>query len=217
MKQSKPKTLGCTPSKLDGTEHIYDIPDTLELPEEYDFRKYLSKILDQGSQPICVPCSLSTWINWRVNLEDGSTKDNGVSLAQIFNNAGGSSDGMTYKDALSYLRHKGVYTKTAGNIKIKEYAMIKNIVSLKDAIIANGPCFGALPVYDDTGYEKFWDKKRGYLKGGHAVAVVGWTKEGFVIRNSWGTSFGKKGYTILPYNEFGTLLELSALSAVSYA
>lgn len=206
-REKKIKTLGCAPSKLNGTEYIYNAPESLDLPEVYDYREFLSKILDQGSDPICVPCSLSTWINWRINMVDGGKKDNKVNLKQIFKNAGGASDGMTYKDALSYLRHNGVST-SAGNVTIAEYAMIKNIVSLKDAIITNGPCFAALPVYDDSGYEKFWDKSRGYLKGGHAIAVVGWTDEGFIIRNSWGTSFGEKGYTILPYKQFGSFLEL---------
>jgi C1A family cysteine protease len=30
--------------------------------------------------------------------------------------------------------------------------------------------------------------------GGHAVCIVGYTKEHFIIRNSWGTSWGDKGF-----------------------
>lgn len=205
--RKKIRALGCAPSKLDGTEYIYNAPETLEVPEEYDYREFMSKVLDQGSDPICVPCSLSTWLNWRINMNDGSKDDHKVNLKQIFKNAGGSSEGMTFKAALSFLRHSGVSTNI-GEMKIGEYAMIKNIVSLKDAIITNGPCFGALPVYDDSGYSQFWDKSRGYLKGGHAIAIVGWTREGFVIRNSWGTSFGEKGYVIIPFKQFSSFLEL---------
>mgnify|MGYP002855757876 CR=1 FL=1 len=206
-REKKNKALGCAPSKLDGSEYIYNAPETLGIPEEYDYREFMSKILDQGNDPICVPCSLSTWVNWRINMNDGSKTDHKVNLKQIFKGAGGNAGGMTFKAALSFLRHKGVETNV-GDIKIGEYALIKNIVSLKDAIITNGPCFGALPVYDDSGYDKFWDRTRGYLKGGHAIAIVGWTKDGFIIRNSWGTSFGEKGYVVISFKQFSTFLEL---------
>ena len=31
-------------------------------------------------------------------------------------------------------------------------------------------------------------------RGGHAVALVGYTKDRFIVRNSWGLSWGDKGY-----------------------
>ena len=30
--------------------------------------------------------------------------------------------------------------------------------------------------------------------GGHAVALVGYTSEHFIVRNSWGTGWGDQGY-----------------------
>jgi len=38
------------------------------------------------------------------------------------------------------------------------------------------------------------------LLGGHAVACVGYNDNYFICRNSWGTSWGDKGYFYLPYN-----------------
>jgi C1A family cysteine protease len=37
--------------------------------------------------------------------------------------------------------------------------------------------------------------------GGHAVLAVGYDDkiERFMVRNSWGTSWGKKGYFTMPY------------------
>ena len=37
--------------------------------------------------------------------------------------------------------------------------------------------------------------------GGHAVVAVGYddARKTFVVRNSWGTSWGMKGYFTLPY------------------
>ena len=30
--------------------------------------------------------------------------------------------------------------------------------------------------------------------GGHAVALVGYTPDAFIVRNSWGTGWGDKGF-----------------------
>jgi C1A family cysteine protease len=39
------------------------------------------------------------------------------------------------------------------------------------------------------------------ILGGHAVLAVGYddTEQRFIVRNSWGTSWGKDGYFSLPY------------------
>ena len=44
--------------------------------------------------------------------------------------------------------------------------------------------------------------KKDYLLGGHAVVCVGYDekKKIWIMRNSWGTSWGDKGYFYLPYN-----------------
>ena len=206
MGKKKTNVYGFVPSTLDGTEHIYEAPSSLDLPDAYSYREFLSKILDQGSQPICVPCSLSAWVNWRINMEDGSKADHDVKVKDFFKAAGGCEDGMTFKGALHYLRHKGIKTDV-GEKQIKEYAMIRSVIALQNAIIANGPCVVALPVYDDSGRPKFWDSSKGSYKGGHAVSIVGWDKEGFTIRNSWGKTFGDGGYTTLPFKDFKQILE----------
>jgi C1A family cysteine protease len=41
-------------------------------------------------------------------------------------------------------------------------------------------------------------KPKEKLLGGHAILIVGYTSTVFRFRNSWGTSWGKKGYATLP-------------------
>jgi hypothetical protein len=37
---------------------------------------------------------------------------------------------------------------------------------------------------------------------GHAVAIVGYTRDGFIIQNSWGPTWGYQGFALLPYEDF---------------
>jgi Papain family cysteine protease len=38
--------------------------------------------------------------------------------------------------------------------------------------------------------------------GGHAFALVGYNERGFIVQNSWGTSWGASGFAILPYDDW---------------
>lgn len=44
--------------------------------------------------------------------------------------------------------------------------------------------------------------RRGRADGGHAVAIVGYTRDGFIIQNSWGTTWGAGGFALLPYEDY---------------
>lgn len=128
--------------------------------------------------------------------------DNKVDLNAIYNSRANKREdnGMSFKDALWFLRHKGVGTND-GLFKIDKYAMIGSIIALKTAIVMNGPCVGGMPVYDSARND-FWFKDASF-EGGHAISIVGYDKEGFIIRNSWGSIYGSKGYWTVPYDEFG--------------
>jgi Cysteine protease len=45
-------------------------------------------------------------------------------------------------------------------------------------------------------------KRDGSADGGHAIAIVGYTAQGFVIQNSWGADWGADGFAFLPYEDF---------------
>ena len=200
------KLFGFKPSQIDGSERIFKADETIELPEKYTYRPYLPQVIDQGEKSICVPCTVSAYLNWRENLKDGVTKDNRISLYDIYDIKTNDGEGMTYKDAFRYLKYNGVKSKV-GVLKISAYGMIKNILSLKYAIVMNGPCCGALPVYNMD--SDFWNKKGGdRLMGYHAISIVGYDEEGFIIRNSWGSSFADRGYTYIKNVDMDKMLEL---------
>jgi hypothetical protein len=200
---------GFVASKMDGTEQEFKAVKGMEIPTKYSYKKYLPEVINQGARPICVPCSVSAYINWNKNLETGDNHhDNKIDLSQIYKSrTTEGNNGMTFKDALHFLRHEGVKTEN-GTFKIKRYAKIGSIIQLKQAIVMNGPCVGGLPVYNEH-IDNFWEEcyNCNFL-GGHAISIVGYNEEGFIIRNSWGKGYGSEGYSVMPYDDFGAFMEI---------
>lgn len=188
--------FGYQKSQLDGSELKFQTISN-NLPEQLSFIPDLPYILNQMSNPICVPCAISAFIDWKYR------EDTDTDLFEIFNYKH-TNDGMTFKDALYYLRHHGVSTKE-GNFKIKQYAMIGSIPVLQTALVMNGPCIIGVPVRNSS-IEHFWNGTS--LEGGHALAVVGYDKQGFILRNSWGFDYGTNGYTHMDYKDFDNIYEI---------
>jgi len=101
----------------------------------------------------------------------------------------------------------------AHEFKIGAYARIQSIDEVKQAIVRDGPVLGAVVVYEnflspDKG--AFIEMPKGRALGGHAVCVMGYNDElkhkghtgYFEVRNSWGESWGDKGYCWIPYDFF---------------
>lgn len=59
--------------------------------------------------------------------------------------------------------------------------MVKNIISLKNCVMMNGPVMIATLVRD-LNSARYWNGTGNY--GGHAVCCVGWDRKGLIIRNS---------------------------------
>lgn len=201
------KAYGFIPSLITSKTPRYMAPKSKNLPKKYTYRPFLSPVTNQGCDPYCIPHSIACWLNWRENVKKGTKTDNHIRYADIYaakkTNVG---EGMTYQDAFDFLKKKGVKTDK-GIRKISAVGYIPSEQFLKPAILANGPCFGALPVYDSES-DQFWKKNGGKLEGWHSITIVGWNEEGYIIRNSWGVSFADKGYVVLPYSDFYNFREI---------
>jgi len=192
------------------------------LGEECDLRPELEPVRDQGEQGSCAAMTSSCMKEWQ---EKKDVNFGGYMSPQfIYNNRENQdSEGMYSRDVMKILNKIGSVPEkdypyetnadiseelleTAKNYKIKGYAQINTIEGLKQALLINGPCYIAFPVFNYG--NRFWKPEQGdVMQGGHAVAVVGYTKKGFIIRNSWGT-WNNTGYTTLPYEDFGMQWEI---------
>jgi C1A family cysteine protease len=98
----------------------------------------------------------------------------------------------------------------AGRRKVIAYQRCTDFVAVKNAIAAGYPVVIGYLVYQSfmsasvakTGIMPYPNIKRERLLGGHAVCLVGYDDATgrFIAKNSWGTSWGDRGFFYLPYD-----------------
>lgn len=202
-----------------------------------DYRKDLQPIRNQGEQGTCYAQSASCVKEWqerkdyefngyfspqffynnREYFNDGinDTKDNL------------EDDGMTGRDVMRILKNIGIckekdypygtiqrITDIDEKIKgkaflnrIDAYARVNTLEGLKKSLLDNGPCLIAMPVYNYG--SQIWIKRESDdFLGGHAMAVVGYNKNSFIIRNSWGDNWADNGYSYYYFKDWGIHYEI---------
>ena len=207
-----------------------------ELPEKLDLRDELMPVREQGPQGTCAAQTAACMKEYQERMESGF--DEYMSPQFIYNNRpywnnevqDGEDEnedyGMTCRNIMKILSKIGVCPEKmypygiieyAREIKdevkeeakkncIQGYAQIETIDELKNSLYENGPCMIAFPVYHMG--EDMWNSRGGEFLGGHAMTIVGYDEIGFIIRNSWSETWGKKGYCTYPYNDWGAHWEI---------
>jgi len=205
-----------------------------EFPLQFSWIPYLPSVRDQGNEGTCAAFSGATLKEAHEHKEN-TKLDKNVCMSPRFiytyrENA--PNEGMYLRDLMKILQKQGTCFEatlpySAGsplkpenvptnavdegaNFKVAHYAQVYSILDLKQALIEQGPCIAAFPVYNNG--SQFWKPQSptDSLKGGHAVTIVGYDdeKQGFHIRNSWGDDWAEDGYTWYPYIDFGMHWEI---------
>jgi C1A family cysteine protease len=96
--------------------------------------------------------------------------------------------------------------------QVVEYHRITSLDQLKAALAEGLPVVIGIEVYESfesdtvskTGIVPLPDTSTEKYLGGHAVLAVGYDddKKQIIVRNSWGTDWGDKGYFYLPYDYY---------------
>lgn len=189
-------TYGYIPSQLDGTEYQADFGD-FKIPTSFTYQPIMPPVRDQGRESTCVCQTLTGMLDVQRNSETGiMNKCNEFSIYELYNQRSNKpGEGMMIKEGLSILKHKGLNGE-----KIDNYAMCTSVAVAKQALVSNGPLAIGMMVYNN-GTDRYWEK-RGARMGGHCTMLVGFDENGFIMRNSWGTSYGNQGYIKLPFKDF---------------
>lgn len=151
------------------------------------------EVINQGDRGICVSVSITDVILF---LQHYKKAKQIYSRDILYNKRKNKNvDGMSIREGFEIAKNEKLISK---------YARLVNIDSIKMCIATQSPVVICLPVCN---YEKnFWDGSNKII-GFHAVPLTGYTKRGFQIKNSWGTGYGDKGYSELPYKDFSKVIE----------
>ncbi len=188
------------------------------LPNTLDMRSEILPVRNQGADGACVAFTASCIKEVQERRDIGFNEYMSPQFIYI-NRSNKSTEGMYPRDLMKILTNIGSipekmmpYQKItkvtdemlqyANNHKIKGYASISTIEGMKNSLVKNGPALLGIPIYN-YGHHMWKQSNNESLKGGHAVAIVGWTEEGFIIRNSWGISWNGDGHTIFPFTHWG--------------
>lgn len=95
--------------------------------------------------------------------------------------------------------------------KIKSFSGYATMAARKDAIATKGPLLAGMAVYDDFFAlgSQVYIKANNTLAGYHCISVVGYsdTLQAWLIKNSWGTTWGMSGFGWIGYNQAALLID----------
>jgi len=219
MEYKKAIFFNILPSPRDDRDMNADIlfdDDFFKCPKTLDWTNHLQPVRNQGVQGTSltqVGACILEWKMRKINKEAikmspqfifNHRKDNttvlmcGRELMKLITDVGTCSENSCRYGTLN----SNSIVETDHQYKIKGYARIRTINTLKIALNVVGPCLITFPVFNHTA--SMWKQhKEEEILGGHALAVIGYNSSGFILRNSWGKYWENKGHCLYPYSDWG--------------
>jgi len=212
---ARPSLLKKLPAKMDlrkACPDVYDQGDLGSCTANAIGAAFEFELLKQNSKNDFMPSRLFIYYNERV-IENSVDTDSGAMIRDGIKSV--NQQGVCPEKMLPYIVSKFTQKPSATcytNAKkhqVTSYHRVTRVLNQMKGCLADGYPF----VFGFTVYESFESatvaktgvlnlpKKNEQTVGGHAVMAVGYddkTKR-FIVRNSWGTSWGQKGYFTMPY------------------
>jgi C1A family cysteine protease len=162
--------------------------------------------------PEFMPSRLFIYYNERA-IEHCIGSDNGAQIRdgiKSVNKQGVCPENMWQYDIKAFTKRPGAkcYSEALKHQVLSYQRVVRDVNSMKGCLAEGYPFVFGFTVYDafesatvaKTGKLDMPKKNEG-VQGGHAVLAVGYDdgKKRFIVRNSWGTGWGLKGYFTMPY------------------
>ena len=196
-------------------------PQSVSVPTKFRLSA-LGRVLNQGDKPFCVAYSSASlkmhqefkehkkyytfdpdWLYAECKKLDGIPDQDGTFLRvalQIIQDRGYLARAERYK------------LKKDTGFKIEKYVRLASKQQIKEAVYHIGPVLFGITV-DESIYSPVRGvvpEPQGRELGGHAMIIVGFddnkkclgSRGAFLVKNSWGRSYGSRGYIWLPYSHF---------------
>jgi hypothetical protein len=211
---------------------MVNIKKIINSPLTLDLTPYLNPIRDQGLNGNSVAYSVALIVEYQLNILKNNKKlDTYLSPSYIYNlvnvNAINCNNGIDVPNALDILTKYGIPTENifptpdscviqikeipqlahidASNNRIVTYIELYTIDQIKSCLTNFGPCIININVYNNS--PTFWIKNKNDTSlGVHTLNIVGYDENSFILRNSWGSTWAKNGYTNLPFDDYSFIL-----------
>jgi len=191
---------------------------------EVDWRPFCSPIRDQGGCGSCT--AFGTISAWEANIKIKQSKEVDLSEADLFFCSGGTCELGNTMDPVLNRAIRGVATEECcpyvdktrlcgmgrcsewwkTGVKLEVWHSITDIEQMKDALFLS-PLVGVMAVHEsflhyvDGIYHNLGEQDQ--IVGYHCISIVGYSesKKAWLLRNSWGTGWGMKGYCWIQYGD----------------
>jgi C1A family cysteine protease len=216
------------------------VPRKISLSTKVDLRSKMPPIYDQGQLGSCTSNALCGLVGYD-NPEIIGSRLFVYYNERLLENTVSSDSGASLADGIKSLQKYGVCQETLWPYDISKFTVcpptncyddalqnvaleVKNIkndlITMKTSLANGWPFVVGILVYKS--FMSAYTTQRGYvtmpsrgekLLGGHAVVCVGYDdlKKVFIMRNSWGKTWGDNGYFYLPYTYLTSSLLTSDL------
>jgi C1A family cysteine protease len=198
------------------------------LPQKVDLRNKFQPVLDQGGLGSCTANALVGIVGYdlpnlfgsrlflyynervlenSVNEDAGAYLSDGIKTLQNY----GICQESSWPYVISQFAVKppdSCYTEALNNIAVSVQNISNTQNAMQTSLALNEPFVVGIAVYSSFESQKVartgivpLPTKKDTLLGGHAIVCVGYdnSKKVWIMRNSWGTNWGDKGYFYLPY------------------
>lgn len=199
----------------------------IDLPESVDLRNKFPAVYDQGTLGSCTANAvvaayqylnkkhygsrLFLYYNTRmldktINYDAGSTLTQTINAAKKYGIC--QDNNWAYSPSRFKIRPKiAAYTNARPFVIQESEPIMPTITQLKACLAEGYPFICGILVYSSFMSAEVRSTGRVPLPqsgeeiiGGHAIVCVGYNKDGWIMRNSWGPRWGDRGHFYLPYS-----------------
>jgi C1A family cysteine protease len=114
-------------------------------------------------------------------------------------------NGTLHTDCPQYIDQSCPGSYAGQRIKALSAATLRTINKAKAALL-KGPIMTGMEVFTDfydVNSEAVYKQTSGEFEGNHAICIVGFDSQGWIVKNSWGTYWGAGGFCRIAYNQCG--------------
>lgn len=205
-----------------------EMPKLKTIPTSVDLRKLMSKVEDQGDLGSCTANAFAGNLEYLYLKKSVMLDASRLFIyynERVYINEVNEDSGANLRDGIKTLKTHGFCSentwpydiskftkkptaacyKEALPRKITKYLRIQTLDEINQALAQGIPVVFGIPVYESfvtntvasTGKVPV-PKANEEMLGGHALLVVGYKAGKKIVRNSWGASWGMKGYCEIP-------------------